>query len=223
MFAERRAQALATLGLDPEDRTLLGRSRAPHGVTGLFLHLLDVTDADVLAILAVAMGECLSVGSVPVDAVGLTIGVDMAHYWHADDAFFDLNRDREVLAALVAEIAGETVADANKDEKSKALKTIIRDHLEGKDGRPLVEHWVPRWMRFPPSAYTERGGVPMVRANAEVAEAKAALIEAAQQAGAEAAQAAAASSQAGAAGAGPAFEADDSGDGAGLGAISVAA
>jgi len=176
VFAERRAQALATLGLDPDERTLLGRSRAPFGVTGLFLRLLDVTDADVLAIMAVAMGECLMVGSVPVEAVGLTIGVDMAHYWEADDAFFALNRDKEVLVALLADVAGEAVAKANKDEKGKTIKAIIGDHLRGKDGRPLVEHWVPKWMGFPASGYTKRGGVPMARANAEVAEAKAALV-----------------------------------------------
>ena len=178
LFAERRAQALATLGLDPEDRTLLGRSRAPHGVTGLFLRLLDVTDADVLAILAVACGECLAVGAVPVDAVGLTIGVDMTHYWEADDAFFALLRDKEVLGALVADVAGEGVAKANKSEKAKGLKAIIRNHLEGADGRPKVEHWVPKWMAFPPSAYTKRGGVGTVTANAAVAKVKAALIEA---------------------------------------------
>ena len=26
----------------------------------------------------------------------------------------------------------------------------------------LVEQWVPRWMAFPPSAYTQRGGVATV-------------------------------------------------------------
>lgn len=190
VFAERRAQALATLGLDPEDRTLLGRSRSPHGVTGLFLRLLDVTDADVLAILAVAMGECLMVGSAPVDAVGLTIGVDMAQYWEADDAFFDLNRDKAVLAELVSDVAGPKVAKANKGEKAKAMKAIIADHLAGKDGRPRVEHWVPKWLAFPPAAYTKRGGVGMVGANAKVAAAKAWLIAQAQAAEAEAAVAA---------------------------------
>jgi ParB family chromosome partitioning protein len=31
-----------------------------------------------------------------------------------------------------------------------------------------VERWVPRWMAFPPSAYTERGGVGTVEALATV-------------------------------------------------------
>jgi ParB family chromosome partitioning protein len=178
IFAERRAQALTVAGFDADDPTLVGHTREPHGVTGVFLRLLDVTDADLLAILTVAMGECLMVGSAAVDAIGLTIGVDMAQYWDADDAFLELNRDREVLAALVADVAGPKVAKANKDEKAKALKTIIRDHLDGSDGRPKVEHWVPKWLAFPPSAYTKRGGVPMVARNGEVAETKAAEAEA---------------------------------------------
>lgn len=190
LFAERRAQALVTLGLDADDPHLLGHGRTPHGVTGLFLRLLDVTDADVLAILAVACGECLGVGSTPVDAVGLTIGLDMAQYWEADDAFFELNRDKEVLAALMADVAGPKVAKANAPEKAKAMKAIIRAHLDGTDGRPQVEHWVPKWMGFPASAYTRRGGVGPVAVNAQVAAAKAWLIEAAQaEAEAETAQA----------------------------------
>src|SRR3546814_10059012 len=86
----------------------------------------------------------------------------MARYWQADDAFFSLIRDREVLTAIVAEVAGETVARANANEKAKTLKTIVANHLAGADGRAKVEHWVPKWMAFPPSAYTARGGVGTV-------------------------------------------------------------
>ncbi|APL96003.1 hypothetical protein AI27_09440 [Sphingomonas sp. BHC-A] len=44
----------------------------------------------------------------------------------------------------------------------------ITDHLAGNDGRKQVERWVPRWMAFPPSAYTARGGVATVTAHAKV-------------------------------------------------------
>jgi ParB family chromosome partitioning protein len=71
-------------------------------------------------------------------------------------------RDREVLLAILAEVAGATVANANAGEKTKVLKTIIRGHLEGADGRERREGWVPRWMTFPPAAYTTRGGVGTV-------------------------------------------------------------
>jgi ParB family chromosome partitioning protein len=90
----------------------------------------------------------------------------MADWWQADAAFFELVRDREVLTALVAEVGGEAVAAANAREKGKTLKRIVADHLEGAGGRTKVERWVPRWMAFPPAAYTARGGVGTVRAHA---------------------------------------------------------
>src|SRR3546814_4036286 len=83
----------------------------------------------------------------------------MASYWQADDAFFELLRDKEVLTRIVAEVAGETVATANAKEPGKVLKRIVRDHLDGSNGRTKVEAWVPKWMAFPPSAYTARGSV----------------------------------------------------------------
>jgi ParB family chromosome partitioning protein len=118
----------------------------------------------VLDVIAIIMGETLASGSAVIEAVGQEIGVDMTQYWQADDAFFSLLRDREVLGAIVAEVAGHTVASANTGEKAKTLKKIVRDHLDGADGREKVAGWVPRWMRFPPSAYTARGGVGTVAA-----------------------------------------------------------
>lgn len=79
---------------------------------------------------------------------------------------------RELLGHMVAEVAGETVATANGREKAKTLKQIIADHLAGADGRTKVERWVPRWMAFPPSAYTERGGVGTVAAHGKVVAAR---------------------------------------------------
>ncbi|MEH6759231.1 MAG: chromosome partitioning protein ParB, partial [Parasphingorhabdus sp.] len=38
------------------------------------------------------------------------------------------------------------------------------DHLTGENDREKKESWVPRWMAFPPSAYTTRGGVGTVAA-----------------------------------------------------------
>lgn len=58
------------------------------------------------------------------------------------------------------------VAAGNAGEKAKTMKRIVRDCLNGANGRPKVEDWVPRWMAFPPGAYTERGGVGTVAAHA---------------------------------------------------------
>lgn len=124
-------------------------------------------------VIAIVMGETLASGSAAIDAVGLEIGIDMAGYWQADDAFFECLRDKEVLGRIVAEVAGEEVAAANTGEKAKTLKQIVRDHLDGANGRAKVEGWVPKWMAFPPSAYTARGGVGSVAAHARVQAARA--------------------------------------------------
>jgi hypothetical protein len=67
---------------------------------------MELDDADLLAVIAVVMGETLASGSAIIEVIGQHIGMDMAPYWQADDAFFELSRDREVLTAMMAEVAG---------------------------------------------------------------------------------------------------------------------
>jgi len=162
-FDEKRRAALASLDFDPDTPTVIGGAGYALGTAGLFLRLLALGDEEVLSILAVVMGEALESGSEMVEALGVHLAVDMAACWQPDDAFFDLNRDKEVLTFMVAEVAGEAVAKANAKEKAKAQKAIIRDCLAGANDRPKVEGWVPRWMVFPPCAYTARGGVGSVQ------------------------------------------------------------
>ncbi|WDA39325.1 chromosome partitioning protein ParB [Sphingobium sp. YC-XJ3] len=171
-FDEKRRAVLALLGFSAEEATVTGGNGDAFGLVGIFLRLLDLPDRAVMDVIAIVMGETLAAGSAAVEAVGGQIGVDMAHYWQADAAFFELIRDKQVLTRLVAEVAGETVASANAGEKAKTLKKIVRDHLDGADGRTRVDHWVPRWMAFPPSSYTDRGGVGSVSAAALVAAAR---------------------------------------------------
>ncbi|MDR6846942.1 ParB N-terminal domain-containing protein [Sphingomonas sp. BE137] len=166
-FDERRRAVLAVLGFSAEEPAVTGGNGDDYGVVGIFQRLLDLPDAVVLEVIAIVMGETLAAGSAAVEAVGMEIGVDMARCWQADDAFFSLVRDREVLTRIVAEVAGETVASANAGEKTKTLKRIVRDHLDGTNGRDRRENWVPRWMAFPPAAYTARGGVGTVAAHAK--------------------------------------------------------
>ncbi|PKP92516.1 MAG: chromosome partitioning protein ParB [Alphaproteobacteria bacterium HGW-Alphaproteobacteria-16] len=170
-FDARRRAVLAVLGFSAEEPTVTGGSMeaggGDHGVVGIFQRLLDLPDSVVMEVTAIVMGETLASGSAAVEAVGIEIGVDMARYWQADDAFFELIRDRDVLTRIVAEVAGETVASANRQEKSKTLKAIVRDHLDGTNGRDRRENWVPRWMAFPPTAYTARGGVGTLAAHAK--------------------------------------------------------
>jgi len=171
-FDEKRRAVLALLDFLAEDPTVTGGNGDPYGLVGVFLRLLTLSDTQVLDVIAIVMGETLASGSAAVEAVGQEVGVDMARYWQVDDAFLEALRDREVLTAIVAEVAGEDVASANAGKKGKALKAIIRDHLTGENGRAKREGWVPRWMAFPPAAYTARGGVGSVD--------KAALVDAAR-------------------------------------------
>lgn len=167
VFDEKRRAVLALLGFDAEEPTVTGGNPLP--LTDLFQRLLDLPDRAVKDVIAIVMGETLFAGSAAVDAVGLHIGIDMAAWWSADDAFFAGLRDKEVLTALVAEVGGGEVAAANAKEKGATLKAIVRDHLDGSNGRAKVEGWVPKWMAFPPAAYTERGGVGAVIAHSEAA------------------------------------------------------
>jgi ParB family chromosome partitioning protein len=172
-FDLKRRAVLDRLGFGPEEPSVTGGNGDPYGLVGVFLRLIELPDEAVLAVVAVVMGETLAAGSAAVEALGEAVALDMSRWWQADEAFFGLVRDREVLTALLAEVAGAKVAEANAKEKGATLKTIIRDCLAGSGGRPKAEGWVPRWMRFPPAAYTARGGVGTLAAHALVEAAKA--------------------------------------------------
>ena len=133
-------------------------------MSGLFLRLLELPDAVVMEVLGIVMAETLASGTGLIETIGLHLGVKMVDYWVADEAFYGLIRDREVLTELLREVGGDTVAQAHAAEKGKTIKGVIGDYLTGGNGRAKVEKWVPRWMAFPPSAYTQRGGVATVAA-----------------------------------------------------------
>ena len=163
-FDERRRAVLAVLDFDPDQASLTLGHEPRNGVSGLFQRLLELPDAVVMEVLGVVMAETLASGTGLIETIGVHLGVDMADYWVADDAFYGLIRDREVLTEILREVGGDTVAQAHAAEKGKTIKGVIGDYLTGGNGRDKVEPWVPRWMAFPPSAYTQRGGVATVAA-----------------------------------------------------------
>jgi ParB family chromosome partitioning protein len=114
------------------------------------------------------MAETLEAGTPLIETLGAHLQVDMADAYSVDGALLDLIKDREVLDAMVAEVAGEQVAEANAKATGKVKRQIIADCLAGINGRTKVERFVPRWMAFPPGAYTERGGVATVSRAAAV-------------------------------------------------------
>lgn len=166
VFDAKRRAVLELLGFDAEEPNVTGGNPMP--LAKLFQRLVELPDRAVMDVIAVIAGETLFAGSAVVEAVGLQIGVEMDKWWEADDALFEGLRDKEVLTAIVAEVGGADIAAANAKEKGTVQKAIIRDHLDGTNGRPKVEGWVPRWMNFPPSAYTERGGVGTVTAHRQL-------------------------------------------------------
>ena len=168
-FDERRRAILAVLGFDADEPSVTLQHEPKNGITGLFQRLLGLPDSVVMEILSLVMAETLASGTPLIETLGLHLGVNMADYWSADSAFFDLIRDREVLSAILTEVGGASIAQANAQEKTKTLKSVINDCLTGAGGRLKHDHWVPRWLAFPPSTYTQRGGVATVAAAERVA------------------------------------------------------
>ena len=70
-------------------------------------------------------------------------------------AYVELVRERATVNAMLADIAGKQVADANVTERAKVQKQIIRDCLAGTNGRDKVEGWLPSVMAFPFRSYTD--------------------------------------------------------------------
>ena len=152
LFDEKRRNAIGLLEFDADGSTLVSVGRYICTMA-LCQHLVGLSEEEVMAIAAVVMGETLEVGSIVVDDLGIVLGVDMTSLWQADDAFLDLIRDKQVLGAIVAEVAGPEAATANASQTGRVLRSIIRDCLTGDGGREKVENWVPKWLRFPALHY----------------------------------------------------------------------
>ena len=167
-FAAERAEVLRLLDRPDDYATVAHPTYDPYGTAALFVRLLALSDADVLRIAACAMAETLEAGSAVVEAVGNHLAVDAARHWRPDDAFFDLIRDKAVVNAMLAEVAGKEVADGNVAEKAATQMKIIRDCLDGANGRAKVAGWLPGWMAFPVRPCTPNGTLKTVEAWARV-------------------------------------------------------
>ena len=157
-FNAKRRDVMVLLDLPEDEPAIAGGNGDDYPTAVVFARLLNLPDEGVLRILAIVMGETLAAGSAVVDAIGVHLKLDMSAIWQPDDVFFDLIRDRQVVNAMVAELAGQQTAAANISEKVKTQKSIIHACLKGENGRTKVENWLPRWMAFPVGSYTGRGG-----------------------------------------------------------------
>ncbi|MBI2737252.1 MAG: ParB/RepB/Spo0J family partition protein [Rhodospirillales bacterium] len=153
-FAAER-QAILGLLEQQEDASVVSSNDDPYRTAVVFARLLVLGDDEVLRIAAFVMAETLAAGSALVEALGTHLKADARDLWQPDDTFFDLVRERATVNALLAEVAGKPVADANLSERTKVQKQIIRDCLAGTNGREKVEGWLPSVMAFPFRAYAD--------------------------------------------------------------------
>ena len=168
-FDKARHVVIDLLRFDPETPTVVGGYDGEQGIAGLFVRLAALSDEAVMSILPIMMGEALAVGSAEVDMLGQLLGTDMRACWQDTAVLPDLIRDKQLLTAVVAEVAGADVAEANAGATAKVQRGILVDCLTGSNGRAKVENWLPKWFAFPPSGYTERGGIGCVERSGRMA------------------------------------------------------
>ncbi|MBL1430090.1 MAG: hypothetical protein COA60_006025 [Robiginitomaculum sp.] len=75
------------------------------------------------------MAESLSSSSLLIAAIGQVTEIDMKPLWQPDEAFFEILRDKRVVNAMVADIAGESVADSVLTDTGKVQKNIITNRI----------------------------------------------------------------------------------------------
>ena len=136
----KRRAVLDLLGFSPEEPTVTGGNGDDFGLVGVFLRLLDVPDRAVMDVIVIVMGETLASGSAAIEAVGGEIGVDMARYWQADDAFFECVRDdaRVVHAGLdlARVLDGHGVGHVVAERCSLYTTTTRRQNVPSAESRP---------------------------------------------------------------------------------------
>jgi len=156
-FEVRRRELLSLCGFE-EDRSELVRPNGDdYSLASLFSRLLKLPEEDVLRLLALAMAETLASGTAAAEATAMITSATL-NDWRPDDTFFDLLAGKDVVQAMLTDIASPAVADGNKSETAKVQKGIIKDFLHGTNGREHKMDWLPPYFQFPPKTYSERGG-----------------------------------------------------------------
>ncbi len=155
-----RSAVLAALGL-PADRGLFGTGGDVNGdAASILLKLMDISDAQVLTILAIIATDSLAVGSKLVDALGETLVVDVREHWQPDMTLLALANRRPVIAAIATEVMGADAPRAHAQTLTGARAAIAETLKNSK------LKWQPRWTQFPSGRYLG----PFKPAPAEAAE-----------------------------------------------------
>ena len=148
-FAE--ARRAVTGGPASADAALSGRGYGEGQTAEAFGRLLELSDEQVLKVLAVIAAEALVAGSGLAERLGEWLEIDMRQCWRPDDTFWDLLTDKAALAGIAAEVGTAPSAKAT----GKELRGLIRRRLNGEGCQP-VEGWLPRYLEFPTRGYTDR-------------------------------------------------------------------
>lgn len=164
-FEAERKDVAAMLDVDCEDALVRngGAFTQGHDLVAVFAKLLTLNDKQVSRVITFAMAETLEAHSPMIEFLGQLMAVDPIETWSPDEAFFDLLRDKQVINAMVGELAGASAAKANIAETAKVQKGILQDCISGKR-TPHTEDWHPRYMAFPMQAYTDKGGIAAIDA-----------------------------------------------------------
>jgi len=149
-FREEWATVQRGLG-DSSDQNLVGRGYGEGQTAEAFARLLEMTDEQVLKVLAVVVAETLVAGSGLAERLGEWLQIDMRRFWKPDETFLDLLTDKEALTRMAAELGAAPSSKAT----GKELRGLIRRRLKG-EGCPPTADWLPRYFEFPTQGYTAR-------------------------------------------------------------------
>ena len=156
-FEERRKELLVLCEFEEGRSELVRPNGDDYSLAHLFARLLKLPDDDVMRLLALAMAETLTSGTATAETVAMTTSATL-NDWRPDETFFDLLGGKDVVQAMLKDLASPAVADGNRNETTKVQKGIIKDFLHGTNGREHKMDWLPPYFQFPPKAYTTRGG-----------------------------------------------------------------
>lgn len=128
----------------------------------LLRRLLELDDAEVGWLLAVAVADTLIAGSALTELLGQRLNVDARETWTPDSTFVALVSDKAALQAMAAELGAAPPAKAT----GKELRAAIRRRLDG-EGGPAVTGWLPGYLKFPFEGYAPERPAPEVRAGCD--------------------------------------------------------
>ncbi|MBK8751671.1 MAG: ParB/RepB/Spo0J family partition protein [Candidatus Competibacteraceae bacterium] len=149
-FREEEATVKAWIGASG-DRDWVGGIGGEGQTAEAFGRLLELSDEQVLKVLAVVVAETLVAGSGWAEQMGERLQIDMRRFWKPDETFFDLLTDKEALVRIAVEVGAAPSGKAT----GKELRGLIRHRVKGEGCAP-VENWLPRYFEFPTQGYTAR-------------------------------------------------------------------